>query len=114
MKSWDDKVMQVQNKGSRFIVLDTNSCAEKVGHQINRSSFDKHDADPSPKFKEKVNNWLEKQSDNIITGGWKEYIRHDNCNAGKMYGMVKTHKGDNPALVITSGCNTVVEELSIS
>ena len=30
-----------------------------------------------------------------------------------MYGMVKTHKADNPVRVITSGCNTVVEKLSI-
>ena len=37
------------------------------------------------------------------------YGRRDNCNAGKMYGMVKAHKADNPVHVITSGCNTVVE-----
>ena len=30
-----------------------------------------------------------------------------------MYGMMKTHKADNPVRVITSGCNTVVEKLSI-
>ena len=30
-----------------------------------------------------------------------------------MYGMVKVHKADNPVHVITSGCNTVVEKLSI-
>ena len=33
--------------------------------------------------------------------------------AGKMYGMMKTHKIDNPVRVITSGCNTAVENLSI-
>ena len=112
MNSWDDKVICVQDKGSRFVVLDTNSYIEKVEHQINRSSFDKLDTDPSPKFKEKVNNWLEKWS-HIITNIWKEFIRPDNCNAGKMYGMVKTHKADNPVRVITSGCNTVVEKVSI-
>ena len=102
MKSWDEKVIRVQDKGLRFVVLDTNSYIEKVEHQINRSSFDKLDADPSPKFKEKVNNCLEKWSD-IITTEWKEFIRPDNCNAGKMYGMVKTHEADNPVRVITSG-----------
>ena len=112
MKSWNDKVIRVQDKGSRFAALDTNSYIEKVEHQINRSSFDKFDADPSPKFKEKVNNWLEKWSDNI-TNEWKEFVRPDNCNAGKMYGMVKTHKADNPVRVITRGCNTVVEKLPI-
>ena len=30
-----------------------------------------------------------------------------------MYGLVKTHKADSPVRVITSGCGTVVENLSI-
>ena len=76
MKSWDDKVIHVQDKGSRLVVLDTNNYIEKVEHQINRISFDKLDADQSPKFKEKVSNWLEKWSD-IIINGWKEFIRPD-------------------------------------
>ena len=32
---------------------------------------------------------------------------------GKMYGLVKTHKADNPIRAITSGCGTAVENLSI-
>ena len=30
-----------------------------------------------------------------------------------MYGLIKTHKNDNPARIITSGCNTTVESISI-
>ena len=30
-----------------------------------------------------------------------------------MYGLVKTHKANNPVRIITSGCNTAVENLSI-
>ena len=30
-----------------------------------------------------------------------------------MYGDLKTHKADNPTKVITSGCNTAVEHLSM-
>ena len=30
-----------------------------------------------------------------------------------MYGMVKTHKSNNPVRVITSGCNTAIEKLFI-
>ena len=89
MKSWDDKVIHVQDKGSRFIVLDTNSYIEDAEHQINRSSFDKLDADPSPKFKEKVSNWLEKWSDNI-TAEWKESIR--------------LHKGSRFIVLDTNSC----------
>ena len=65
MKSWDDKVIRVQDKGLSFVVLDKNRYIEKVVHQINRKYFDKLDADPSPKFKEKVNKWLDKWSDNV-------------------------------------------------
>ena len=32
---------------------------------------------------------------------------------GKMYGNIKTHKIGNPTRVITSGCNTAIENLSI-
>ena len=30
-----------------------------------------------------------------------------------MYGLVKTHKANNPVRIITNGCNTAVENLSI-
>ena len=30
-----------------------------------------------------------------------------------MYGLAKTHKANNPVRIITSGCNTAVENLSI-
>ena len=70
MKSWDEKVIHMQDKALRLLVLDTKSCIEKVEYQISRSSFDKPDADLSPKFKVKVNNCLKKWSDNI-TEEWK-------------------------------------------
>ena len=35
------------------------------------------------------------------------------ANPGKMYGLVKTHKVDNPVRVTTSGCGTAIENLSI-
>ena len=31
----------------------------------------------------------------------------------KMYGNVKTHKIGNPTRVVTNGCNTAIENLSI-
>ena len=41
------------------------------------------------------------------------YVSPKSTSAGKMYGLVKTHKQDNPVRVITSGCNSAVEMLSI-
>ena len=112
IKSWEDKIIRVQDKGSRFVVLNTYGYVEKVEHQINRSLFSRFDLDRSPEFKQKVNSWLNKWPEKI-TEEWKKIIIPNNSSAGKMYGMVNTHKNDNPAHVITSGCNTVIKKLSI-
>ena len=37
----------------------------------------------------------------------------DSNSAGKMYDLVQTHKNNYPVRIITSGCNTAVENLSI-
>ena len=50
MKSYEDNVIRVQDKGSRFVVLKTNNCVENVEKLIKRSSFDKLDPDPSSEF----------------------------------------------------------------
>ena len=56
-----------------------------------------------------MKNWLNKWPDKI-TEEWKKFITPNNSSAGKMYGMVKTHKNDNPVRMITSGCNTAIEK----
>ena len=44
---------------------------------------------------------------------WKSLITPHNSRPGKIYGNIKIHKTDNRERVITSGCNTPVEHLSI-
>ena len=63
MKSWDDKVIQVQDKGSRFVIPNTSNYVDKVVQQINRSSYHKINSEPSSKFKNKVIDWVEKWCD---------------------------------------------------
>ena len=41
------------------------------------------------------------------------YITPVDSTPGKMNELVKTHKVNNPVRVITSGCNTAIESLSI-
>ena len=60
MKSWDNKVIFLLGKSPIFVALDTNSDTEKVKHQIDRSSFEKLDAELSSKFQDRVNKWSEK------------------------------------------------------
>ena len=45
IKSWEDKVIHVQDKGSWFVVLLNNDYETKVQHQIERSSFTETDID---------------------------------------------------------------------
>ena len=111
-KSCEDKVIRVEDKGSRFVVLNTCDYVQNAEHQIDRSSFSRLDEDLSSEFKQKVNNWLNKWPEKI-TEEWKKYITPNNASAGKMYGMVKTHKNGNPARVITSGFDTAIEKRSI-
>ena len=71
--------------------------------------------DPRKQLEMKVNNWIDKwNSKNILESKWKYFITPFSSTAGKMYGNVKIHKENNPVRVITSGCNTAVENLSIS
>ena len=40
-ESWDDKVVRVQDKGSRFVILENEVSEEIFQQQINRNSFKK-------------------------------------------------------------------------
>ena len=50
---------------------------------------------------------------NILDEKWKSYIQTEYSTSGKMYGLIKAHKNNNPAPIIRSGCNTAVKFLSI-
>ena len=48
-----------------------------------------------------------------IDNNWKRFITPVNSTPGKMFGLVKIHKVNNPVRVITSDCNNAIENLSI-
>ena len=114
IKSWNNQTVRVQDKDSHFIILDKNDYEQKIQAQINRSSLKQLEEDPSKEFDIKINNcvlkWHRKK---VPNDKWKTYITPHNSRPGKMYGNIKSHKTDNPARVITSGCDTPVEHLSI-
>ena len=95
-------------------VLDNLDYDEKVQHQINRSSFEKISENPNKVYEKRVITWIEKWYNNkSISEKWKKFIMVKHSSPGKMYGNVKTDKIGNPTRVITSGCNTAIENLSI-
>ena len=100
IRNWDKNLVRVQDKRSRFVVLDNEDYVldnedyvKKVEHQINRSSFQRLEYDPTKSFEVKVNTWVEKWSQmNILDEKWKSYIQTECSTSGKMYGLIKTHK----------------------
>ena len=78
IKSWDDEVVRVQDKGSRFVILENEVYEEKIQQQIDRSSFKELKDDPSKLFQQKINNWIEKwYVKNVIDNSWKDFISCD-------------------------------------
>ena len=103
-----------KGKDSRFAVLSNNDYQSKVQRQIERSSFTETYIDYSKNFEEKVNSSISKwTSKGVIDNNWKRFITPANSTSGKMYGLVNTHKVNNPVRVITRDCNTDIENLPI-
>ena len=114
IKSWKEQTIRVQDKDSRFIILENRDYEKKVENLIERSSFKQLSQDPSEQFEMKVNSWIEKwHTKNTLHNKWKSFITPVSSTAGKIYGNVKTYKENNPERIITNGFNTAVENLSI-
>ena len=108
-----DKVMRLQDKGNRFIIVDKQTDCEKANEQIERSSFLKIDYDPTTLHINKVKDWTNKWiSRNEISKEWAKYIVNVNAVPGKNSTLYKTHKPNNPVRLLTTGCNTAIENLS--
>ena len=96
------------------MVLSNDDYDSKVQHQIDRSSFTETDIDYSKNFEEKVNSCISKWTSKGVTdNNWKRFIIPTNSRPGKVYGLVKTHKVNDPVRFITRGYNTAIESLSI-
>ena len=114
IKMWEYNCIRVQGKGSRFAVIANNEYVDKVYTQINRGSFSKLLTDVTKTFENKVNDFVDRWVNlKVLNEKWAKYIRSNYCKPGTMYGLIKTHKENNPARVITSGCGTAIEYLSI-
>ena len=49
----------------------------------------------------------------MLVNSSKEFILYDSPSANKINGLVKSHRVINPVRIMTSGCNTAVENLPI-
>ena len=66
-------------------------------------------------FEKKVNDFIKKWQDlKVLDKKWANYVKSNYCKPGTMYGLIKTHKQNNPVRVITNECGTAIEYLSTS
>jgi hypothetical protein len=121
LKWWQDQVLhdpdsdlciRMQDKGSRFVIVDKPQDIEKAEAQISRSSFRKVDHDLTNTHINKVESWATKWRDkNAISKSWFEFIVNNKATPGKNSTMYKTHKPNIPVRLLTTGCNTAIENL---
>ena len=64
IRNCDEQTIRIQDKGSRFVILDNSDYEEKVQHQINRSSFKKLSENPNKIYEKRVNTWIKKWYNN--------------------------------------------------
>ena len=109
-KTLENGCVRVQNKGSRFVILLNEDYCLKVNTQIERDSFITLPRDVTKSFEKKVDNFVLKWENlKVLDERWVKYIRSSHAKPGSMYGLIKGHKGNNPARVITSGCGIAIE-----
>ena len=108
-----DKVVHLEDKGNRFIIVDKETDHEKVNKQIERSSFLKIDCDLTILHIYKVKEWPTKWiSRNEISKNWARYIVNKNAVTGEHSMLYERHKANNSVSLLTTECNTVIENLS--
>ena len=109
-----DLVVRLQDKGSRFVILDRSDYINKVERNLNDGSFDILGSDPSLSYYHIVKDWGDKwMVKGKITQLLLDCILNVNARPGKNYGLIKTHKPNNPIRLITSGNGTAVQNLSL-
>ena len=108
-----DLIIRQQDKGNRFIIVDKETDIQKAEEQIQRSSFQEVNVDPTNDHIEKVRRWTEKWvGRKEIDKNWKEFIINEEAQPGKNTPLYKTHKNNTPVRLLTTGCNTAIENLS--
>ena len=105
---------RLQNKGSRFIILDRQDYIDKVESNLNDGSFDVLPSGPSIIATEVIKNWGEKCiKKGEIAEPLLDCILNSKARPGANYGLIKTHKPGNLIRLITSGIGMAVENMSV-
>ena len=109
----EELVLRTQDKGNRFVIVDKLTDKAKAKEQIDRSSFVEIDHDPTQSHIRKVAEWAEKwYVAGEINKEWRDFAVNKDAKPGKNCTLYKTHKEGTPVRLLTSGCNTAIENLA--
>ena len=110
----DSISIKIQDKGSKFVVIETEEYNAKMREQLqNPPHYDKLNSDPSSDHVEVISHWAKKWLDKgQISDDIVQWVVNGNAKPGKAFGTIKTHKEGNPLRLITSCCGTAIENLS--
>ena len=114
LKADNDRVIRIQDKGSRFVIMDKNDYITKMDGQLNNPlHYQRLEQDPTNFHLDKVKTWASKWlGKRQIPEDIATWVVNEEAKAGTAFGNVKTHKKDNPVRLITSCCGTAIENLS--
>ena len=92
LHSSNDISVRLQDKGSRFFILDRQDYIDKVESNLNNGSFDVLPSDTSIIFTEAVKNWGEKWiKKGEIAEPLLDCILNSKARLGTNYESIKTH-----------------------
>ena len=108
------EVIRIQDKGNKFVLVDKEIDIFKAEQQIKKSSMKKLENDLTQDIIQKVQDWCEKwKEEGSLPSEWCEYIVNKDATAAKNAPLYKTHKSGTPVRLLTSGCNSATEGLSL-
>jgi hypothetical protein len=109
-----DATIRIQDKGSRFVLINSTEYNDKMLGQLNNQLHYKVlKSDPTTKHLGLVEQWCSKWLQRgEISPEIASWIVNRKAKPGVAFGNIKTHKKDNPLRLITSCCGTAIENLS--
>ena len=109
-----DVTIRIQDKGSRFALINSNEYNNKMVGQLNNPLHYKVlESDPTTEHLGLVEQWCSKWLQRReISPQMASWIVNRKAKPGVAFGNIKTHKKDNPLRLITSCCGTAIENLS--
>ena len=107
-------VIRMQDKGNKFVIVDKETDINKAKEQIKKSSMEVLTEDPTQEIIQKVEEWCTRwKNSGHLTNEWEKHIINKEATAARNNPLYKTHKAGTPVRLLTSGCNSATEGLSL-